>query len=85
MRNRRYVAYYRVSTVKQGHSVLGLEAQREAVARCLNGEGLEVIAEFTEVEVEGARTDRSWRKPLRPRDSTGVHWWSPRSTVSQGP
>jgi DNA invertase Pin-like site-specific DNA recombinase len=52
MRYRRYVAYYRVSTAKQGHSGLGLEAQREAVAHHLNGDGWEVIAEFTEVEWE---------------------------------
>lgn len=55
--NRRYVAYYRVSTAKQGRSGLGLDAQREAVARYLNGDGWEVIAEFTEVE-SGRRGDR---------------------------
>jgi DNA invertase Pin-like site-specific DNA recombinase len=55
--NRRYVAYYRVSTAKQGHSRLGLEAQREAVARHLNGDGWEVIADFTEIE-SGRRGDR---------------------------
>jgi DNA invertase Pin-like site-specific DNA recombinase len=53
----RYVAYYRVSTVKQGRSGLGIDAQREAVARCLNGDGWEIIAEFTEIE-SGRRTDR---------------------------
>lgn len=55
--NRRYVAYYRVSTAKQGHSGLGLAAQREAVARYLSGNGWEIIAEFTEVE-SGTRGDR---------------------------
>ena len=55
--NRRYVAYYRVSTAKQGHSGLGLAAQREAVARCLSGNGWEIIAEYTEVE-SGTRGDR---------------------------
>jgi len=53
----RYVAYYRVSTAEQGRSGLGLEAQREAVARFFNGDGWEAIAEFTEVE-SGKRGDR---------------------------
>src|ERR1700758_2719915 len=55
--NNRCVAYYRVSTAKQGHSGLGLQAQREAVVRYLNGDGSQVIAEFTEVE-SGKRSDR---------------------------
>lgn len=50
-----YVAYYRVSTAKQGASGLGLEAQREAVRRC-TGNG-RIVAEFTEVE-SGKRSDR---------------------------
>jgi DNA invertase Pin-like site-specific DNA recombinase len=44
------VAYYRVSTAKQGASGLGLEAQREAVAGHLNGGDWQLAAEFTEVE-----------------------------------
>lgn len=51
-----YVAYYRVSTSKQALSALGLEAQREAVARYVAASGA-VIAEFTEVE-SGKNTDR---------------------------
>lgn len=45
-----FVAYYRVSTAKQGQSGLGLQAQREAVAVYLNGGDWQLIAEFTEVE-----------------------------------
>ena len=58
MRNpiRRYVAYYRVSTAKQGRSGLGIEAQREAVVRYVD-EGWQVVGEFTEVE-SGKRVDR---------------------------
>ena len=44
-----YVAYYRVSTTKQGKSGLGLDAQRQTVTDFVNGHG-ELIAEFTEVE-----------------------------------
>jgi DNA invertase Pin-like site-specific DNA recombinase len=44
----RFVAYYRVSTAKQGQSGLGLEAQRQTVLQsAADGELLE---EFTEVE-----------------------------------
>lgn len=46
----RYVAYYRVSTARQGQSGLGLDAQREAVRRYLNGGVSELIGEFTETE-----------------------------------
>jgi DNA invertase Pin-like site-specific DNA recombinase len=54
--SRCYVAYYRVSTAKQGRSGLGIEAQREAVCRYVD-DGRQVIAEFTEVE-SGKRGDR---------------------------
>lgn len=46
----RVVAYYRVSTTKQGQSGLGLEAQRQAVLALCQSRGWEVIAERTEVE-----------------------------------
>jgi DNA invertase Pin-like site-specific DNA recombinase len=55
---RRFVAYYRVSTEKQGRSGLGLEAQRKAVEDLLNGNGGWVLsAEFTEIE-SGKSADR---------------------------
>ncbi len=57
MLTNRYVAYFRVSTQKQGRSGLGLEAQQQAVKDFLNLYGGEVIAEFQEVE-SGKRTDR---------------------------
>ena len=44
------VAYYRVSTQRQGRSGLGLEAQRTAVTRFAQAEGITLLAEFTEVE-----------------------------------
>ena len=46
-----YIAYYRVSTQRQGQSGLGLDAQRHAIA------GYDIIAEFTEVE-SGKKADR---------------------------
>lgn len=44
------VAYYRVSTSKQGKSGLGLEAQKEAVTQHAAANGCEIINEFMEVE-----------------------------------
>jgi DNA invertase Pin-like site-specific DNA recombinase len=52
---RRYIAYYRVSTARQGRSGLGIEAQKQAVAVHLNG--IRPLIEFTEVE-SGRRADR---------------------------
>lgn len=53
----KFVAYYRVSTAKQGRSGLGLEAQREAVKGYLNGGRWKLVGEFVEVE-SGKRNDR---------------------------
>ena len=57
MASGKWVAYYRVSTAKQGASGLGLEAQREAVAGHLNGGDWRLAAEFTEIE-SGKKNDR---------------------------
>ena len=53
----KHVAYYRVSTPKQGRSGLGLEAQRHAVEGYLNGGDWQIVGEFTEIET-GKRADR---------------------------
>src|SRR5688500_16725697 len=55
MASGRFVAYHRVSTVQQGRSRLGLEAQQKAIADYLNGGRWKLIAEF--VEVESGRKD----------------------------
>jgi DNA invertase Pin-like site-specific DNA recombinase len=53
----RFIAYYRVSTAKQGRSGLGREAQEASVKAYLNGGRWKLIAEFAEVE-SGKRSDR---------------------------
>jgi DNA invertase Pin-like site-specific DNA recombinase len=52
-----YVAYYRVSTQRQGRSGLGLAAQQKAVADYLNGGDWCIVGEFKEIE-SGKRSDR---------------------------
>jgi DNA invertase Pin-like site-specific DNA recombinase len=47
---RQVVAYLRISTAAQGRSGLGIEAQREAIARFVEAEGMTSSAEFAEVE-----------------------------------
>ena len=51
------IAYYRVSTARQGLSGLGLEGQEAAVAEHARGTGGTIIRAYTEVE-SGKRSDR---------------------------
>ncbi|NML67952.1 recombinase family protein [Hymenobacter sp. RP-2-7] len=51
-----YVAYFRVSTVRQGQSGLGLEAQQAAVQNFLRNDA-QLVATFTEVE-SGKKNER---------------------------
>jgi DNA invertase Pin-like site-specific DNA recombinase len=46
----KFIAYFRVSTDKQGKSGLGLEAQRKAVLEYLNGGRWSLMQEFVEIE-----------------------------------
>jgi DNA invertase Pin-like site-specific DNA recombinase len=57
MANGKFVAYYRVSTPKQGRSGLGLEAQKEAVSQHLNGGEWKLVGELVEIE-SGKKNDR---------------------------
>ncbi len=52
------VAYYRVSTKRQGASGLGLEGQRTAVAEHIARSGLALAYEYTEIE-SGKNNDRT--------------------------
>lgn len=51
------IAYFRVSTDRQGRSGLGLEAQQQAVADFVNLKGWALSDEFIEIE-SGKRKDR---------------------------
>lgn len=53
------VAYFRVSREKQAQSGLGLEAQRAAVGAFANQRGLEVVAQYTEVETGTSKKRRT--------------------------
>jgi DNA invertase Pin-like site-specific DNA recombinase len=53
----KFLSYLRVSTDKQGKSGLGVEAQRDAVARYLDGGKWKLIREYVETE-SGNRNDR---------------------------
>src|SRR4051794_17874974 len=44
------VAYYRVSTLQQHRSGLGIEAQRTAVTRFCEAEEMKIIGEYVEAE-----------------------------------
>lgn len=59
---REALSYVRVSTQAQGRSGLGLEAQREAIARFAASEGITIAREFLEVET-GKGADALDRRP----------------------
>ena len=52
------IAYYRVSTAKQGESRLGLDAQRAAVKKYAERSDLNIITEFTEIETGTSKRSR---------------------------
>lgn len=61
----KFVAYYRVSTARQGQSGLGLDAQQEAVTRYLNGGSWDLIESFTEIETGKGANALAMRPQLR--------------------
>lgn len=56
------IAYLRVSTDRQGRSGLGLDAQREAVARYAADARLELVGQFVEIET-GKGSDALAKRP----------------------
>lgn len=60
--NGRFVSYLRVSTLRQGVSGLGLDAQRETVRNFLDGGQWELIGEFVETET-GKGADALTKRP----------------------
>lgn len=61
----KYIAYYRVSTLKQGQSGLGLEAQQLAVAAYLQQADAYLQNEFTEIETGKGANALAKRPQLR--------------------
>ncbi len=45
-----FIAYYRVSTRRQGASGLGLEAQRASVQAFVSARGAKILESYTKVE-----------------------------------
>jgi len=60
----RFVIYLRVSTAEQGKSGLGLAAQRKTVENYLNGNGYEIVGEFTEIESGGKNNRPELQKAI---------------------
>jgi DNA invertase Pin-like site-specific DNA recombinase len=64
MANGKFVAYFRVSTDRQGKSGLGLDAQQKAVTDYLNGGDWQLVGEFTEIESGRSNDRRELEKAL---------------------
>jgi DNA invertase Pin-like site-specific DNA recombinase len=78
------IAYYRVSTARQGRSGLGLDAQRSAITRFIGQEGLDLIGEYQEIET-GKGADALDRRSvlaaaLAEAAAGAARSWSPSST-----
>lgn len=61
----KFIAYYRVSTQRQGASGLGLDVQRDAVARYIPNATGSLLAEFCEIETAKGVNALAKRPELR--------------------
>jgi len=68
----KFVAYERVSTLRQGRSGLGLEAQRKAIDDFAASRAADVIGRFTEVESGGKDARPELTKALHLAKLTGA-------------
>jgi DNA invertase Pin-like site-specific DNA recombinase len=68
----KFVAYLRVSTARQGHSGLGLEAQRAAIGALVSQRGGQVLDTFVEIESGNANGRPELSKALHLARVTGA-------------
>jgi DNA invertase Pin-like site-specific DNA recombinase len=68
----KYVAYYRVSTMKQGISGLGLEAQARTIKNHVELSKGEIVASFTDIKSGKDRDREGLQKALRECRLTGA-------------
>jgi DNA invertase Pin-like site-specific DNA recombinase len=71
MISKTYIAYYRVSTKKQGKSGLGLEAQRQSVMNFIPSDST-LVSEYTDVESGKNNNRKNLLKALEECKKTGA-------------
>jgi DNA invertase Pin-like site-specific DNA recombinase len=67
-----FIAYYRVSTTKQGESGLGLEAQKQCVESLVASRDGEILDSFTDIESGNKNERPELQKALRAAKEKGA-------------